>query len=100
MRQLRGIRMAPYGSVVLLVLSCWSWSSPVRAGSRIEAPACVPPPRYLGLAAYRHLDDLSYLNIGDRVEGASTTDPAGTNADNTHVLQPRPHPGREPTLLP
>jgi hypothetical protein len=74
-------------AVVVLVLSCWSWLLPASARSRGAAPSCAPPPGYLGLAAYRHLDDLSYLDIGDRVEGAATTDPAGANADSTHVLQ-------------
>src|SRR5258706_2390178 len=49
-----------------------------------------PPPLYLGLDAYRHLDKLSYLELGDRVEGASTADPGGSNADNTHVVRVLP----------
>jgi hypothetical protein len=32
------------------------------------------PPLYLGLEAYRHWDKLSYLEVGDRVEGQSTAD--------------------------
>ena len=49
------------------------------------------PPLYLGLAAYRHWDKLSYLEIGDRVEGQSTADPGGSNADNTHYLRILPN---------
>lgn len=48
------------------------------------------PPLYLGLDAYRHLDKLSYLELGDRVEGASTADPDGSNADYTHVARVLP----------
>lgn len=49
-----------------------------------------PPPLYLGLDAYRHWDKLAYLEIGDRVLGQSTADPAGSNADNLHVLRVLP----------
>src|SRR5258708_38778020 len=52
--------------------------------------AQTPPPLFLGLDAYRHLDKLSYLELGDRVEGASTADPAGSNADSTHVVRVLP----------
>src|SRR5579884_1919905 len=45
----------------------------------------VAPPLYVGLDAYRHWDKLSYLEVGDRVEGESTADTGGSNADNTHV---------------
>ena len=48
------------------------------------------PPLYLGLDAYRHLNKLAYLELGDRVEGASTADPGGSNADNTHVVRVLP----------
>lgn len=51
------------------------------------ASARTPAPLYLGLGAYRHLDKLSYLELGDRVEGASTADPGGSNADNTRVAR-------------
>src|SRR5262245_31993534 len=47
----------------------------------------IPPPLYLGLEAYRHWDKLSYLEIGDRIWGQTTADPAGTNADNTHIMR-------------
>ncbi|SRR5260370_42649610 len=45
------------------------------------------PPLYLSLNAYRHLNKLSYLGLGDRVEGASTADPGGSSADNWHVVR-------------
>ncbi len=45
------------------------------------------PPLYVGLEAFRHWDKLSYLEIGDRVWGQSTADPAGSNADNSHVMR-------------
>jgi hypothetical protein len=53
--------------------------------------AHTPPPLYLGLDAYRHLDMLSYLELGDRVEGASTADTGGSNADNTHFVRALPN---------
>ncbi len=48
------------------------------------------PPLYLGLDAYRHLDKLSYLEMGDRVEGQSTADLGGSNVDRTHYLRVLP----------
>src|SRR5579859_1560107 len=53
----------------------------------IVSPAVQTPPLYLGLDAYRHVDKLSYLEVGDRVEGASTADTGGSNADNTHIAR-------------
>jgi hypothetical protein len=60
------------------------------------APAGLPsvPPLYLGLAAYQHWDKLPYLEIGDRAEGESTADPAGSNNDRSHVLGVLPDGGR------
>ncbi len=87
MRQSSSTQAVRLATVLVLVLSCWSYALPSPVGASGAAPACTPPPSDLGLAAYQRLDDLSYLDIGDRVEGASTTDPAGANADNTHVLQ-------------
>ncbi len=49
------------------------------------------PPLYPGLDAYRHWDKLSYLELGDRVEGQSTADPGGSNADNSHYLRVLPN---------
>src|SRR6266851_5091271 len=56
-------------------------------GTGAATTAQTSPPLYLGLDAYRHLDKLSYLELGDRVEGASTADTGGSNADNTHVAR-------------
>lgn len=47
----------------------------------------IAPPLYLGLDAYRHLDKLSYLEIGDRVEGQSSADLSGNNVDRDHYLR-------------
>ncbi|MBX5456285.1 MAG: DUF2961 domain-containing protein [Thermogemmatispora sp.] len=44
-------------------------------------------PLYLGLAAYRFVDKLAYLEIGDRVLGLSTADLYGNNADSSHYLR-------------
>src|SRR5919198_2754324 len=57
---------------------------PGIAGSREKD---TPPPLYLGLEAYRHWDKLSYLEIGDRVWGQTTADPAGSNNDNSHIMR-------------
>ena len=54
------------------------------------AVASSPPPLYLGFDAYRHWDKLSYLELGDRVEGQSTADPDGSNLDNSHYLRVLP----------
>lgn len=48
------------------------------------------PPLYLGLDAYRNLDKLSYLELGDRVDGQSTADPGGSNTDYIHYLRVLP----------
>src|SRR5207302_3942593 len=90
-------------AVILLAVRFW----PTRTSSEI-VNACVAakesqgtvaatttaqtsPPLYLGLDAYRHLDKLSYLELGDRVEGASTADTGGSNADNRHVVRTLPN---------
>ncbi len=52
------------------------------------------PPLYLGLAAYRHLDQLAYLEVGDRVMGQSTADINAHNADSSHYLRTLPGGGR------
>ncbi len=64
------------------------------SATRDAAGAQTAPPLYLGLDAYRHLDKLSYLELGDRVEGASTADTGGSNADNTRVARVLPGGGR------
>src|SRR5437868_2281644 len=89
-------------AVILLAVRFWSTSNSSEimhacAGAgesqgtgAASTTAQTPPPLYLGLDAYRHLDKLSYLELGDRVEGASTADPGGSNADNTHVVRVLP----------
>ncbi len=89
-------------AVILLAVRFW----PTRTSSEIVNACAVAkepqgtvaatttaqtsPPLYLGLDAYRHLDKLSYLELGDRVEGASTADTGGSNADNRHVVRVLP----------
>lgn len=89
-------------AVVLLTVRFWSTSSlneimnACAAAGESRGPVAATtssqtsPPLYLGLNAYRHLNKLSYLELGDRVEGASTADPGGSNADNTHVVRVLP----------
>jgi hypothetical protein len=52
-----------------------------------SGPVQAAPPLYLGLDAYRHWDRLSYLELGDRVEGEATADPAGSNRDSVHIVR-------------
>ena len=59
------------------------------SSQKLTSPASVPP-LYLGLDAYRHLDKLSYLEFGDRVDGQSTADPGGSNTDSIHFLRVLP----------
>lgn len=66
-------------------------STGVAQNTGTTSPTAQTPPPYLGLDAYRHLDKLSYLELGDRVEGASTADPGGSNADNTHIARILPN---------
>lgn len=61
-----------------------------QAASVTATPTHTSPPLYLGLDAYRHLDKLSYLELGDRVEGASSADTGGSNADGTHIVRVLP----------
>src|SRR5947209_229537 len=56
-------------------------------GTGVVSPTTRTPPLYLGLDAYRNVDKLSYLEVGDRVEGGSTADTGGSNADNTHIAR-------------
>lgn len=51
-----------------------------------RAVSSVIPPQYLGLDSYLHLDKLSYLEIGDRINGQSTASSGGSNRDNTNTL--------------
>src|SRR5436305_8914593 len=86
-------------AVVFLAVRFWSTSNPNEITNgcavareslgAVAAPTSsqTSPPLYLGLDAYRNLDKLSYLELGDRVEGASTADPGGSNIDNSHVVR-------------
>src|SRR6266700_6243679 len=104
-RQIRGLMflliLCAFLLVAILVSAhFWLSTSPSENRSLCAqlAPNTAPvitntvhtPPLYLGLNAYRHLDKLSYLELGDRVEGASTADTGGSNADNTHVVRVLP----------
>lgn len=91
-----------YRAGLVLLLSVLLWTSTACTpdiGNTSAFPASCPvifttqntpggrtPPLYLGLDAYRHWDKLSYLELGDRVEGASSADLAGSNTDKIHVL--------------
>lgn len=84
---------------VLLLADTPAWSSAVKNSALLPcpvilstqgAPASTTPPLYLGLDAYRHWDKLSYLEFGDRVEGVSTADLAGSNADSRHIVRTLP----------
>src|SRR5438128_11017751 len=89
-------------AVILLAVRFWSTRNSSKIMNACAAAADsqgtvvatttvqTSPPLYLGLEAYRHLDKLSYLELGDRVECASTADPGGSNADNTHVARVLP----------
>ena len=84
---------------VLLLADTPAWSSaigslslppcPVILTTR-GTPASTTPPLYLGLDAYQHWDKLSYLELGDRVEGVSTADLAGSNNDSRHIVRVLP----------
>src|SRR5512140_3593527 len=69
----------------LVAQSCPSLATSSRTAQQTA------PPLYVGLDAYRHWDKLSYLELGDRVEGASTADLAGSNADSSHILRLLPN---------
>src|SRR5437588_8139097 len=66
-----------------MVAACQSGSSPGAHGS--GSAACDPPLR-LGDDAYRHLEELPFLDPVSRSFGATTADPAGSNADSTHPV--------------
>ena len=105
MRAIRRPYLRLAGLALLLSLLLWTdtpaWS-PVAIGSAITSPcpvmlptastfAATTPPLYLGLDAYRHWDKLAYLELGDRVEGESTADLAGSNWDSSHILRVLPN---------
>ena len=57
-----------------------------RSSTHVVRNATTPPPLTLGLNAYSQVDKLSYLELGDRVEGQSTADIPGTNYDKSQIL--------------
>jgi hypothetical protein len=76
--------LASFTPQPLTLLPC-----PVLFASK-SIPPQIAPPLYLGLDAYRHWDKLAYLELGDRVEGEATSDPAGSNQDSIHILRVLP----------
>jgi len=82
------VRFWPASSSREIVDPCTAAGVAQRTGT--AAPTAQTPPLFLGLDAYRHVDQLSYLELGDRVEGASTADTGGSNADNTHIARVLP----------
>ena len=72
-------------AIYLLLLVCGALliggaSGAWTAGAPSPRPAAplIAPPLYLGVESYRHWDKLSYIEVGDRVWGQTTADPAGT----------------------
>src|SRR5947209_1400306 len=86
---LLAVRFWPASNSSELTNACAATREPQGTGATTTI-AQTSPPLYLGLDAYRHLDKLSYLEVGDRVEGASTADPGGSNTDNTRVVRVLP----------
>lgn len=82
------VRYWPPGNAREMVNPCASMG--VEQNTGMTSPIAQTPPLFLGLDAYRHLDKLSYLELGDRVEGVSTADTGGSNADNTHIARVLP----------
>ena len=75
--------------MIALILACLSLACPARraaATGMAEAARHAVPPLYLGLDSYLNQGKLSYLEIGDRVEGASVADPGGSD-HVVHELQ-------------
>src|SRR5581483_5205498 len=81
--------LLPTDQTGIMIPTCTAVPSVQSSGATTTLAAQVPP-LYLGLDAYRNLDKLSYLELGDRVEGASTADPGASNADNTHYVRALP----------
>ena len=104
MRALRLVFWAVFGAFLLatILVAVHLWPATVpdsgrqNVGCRVAASSIpvvnakgslAAPPLYLGLDAYRHLDKLAYLELGDRVEGESTADTGGSNTDRSHILR-------------
>src|SRR5258708_24331603 len=78
-------------AVPTAAIALWQRAQAPRTSGSFAPHALSPIPSYLALDAYRHLDKLSYLELGDRAAGQSTADTGGSNADsrNTPRLLPR-----------
>lgn len=87
---LLAIRFLPIYNTNEVINGCAATADGQRTSGKAVGAVNTSPPLYPGLDAYRHLDKLSYLELGDRVESISTADPGGSNADNTHVLHTLP----------
>jgi hypothetical protein len=71
--------------------------APTTAGATTTTtlPLCAsPPPLDLGLDAYRHLRNLSYLDLVSRATSQTTADPTGQNADSLNVARSLPGGGK------
>jgi hypothetical protein len=55
-------------------------SSDPGGAANVNPSAGRPPPLYLGLDSYLHLGQLSYLEIGDRVEAQTAAQPGGQDS--------------------
>ncbi len=98
-RLLSGILLTLFVLTSVVAFVAWRGSGNVPAicpvsissqTSSSQKSATSAPPLYLGLDAYRHWDKLSYLELGDRVDGQSTADPGGSNTDSIHYLHVLP----------
>jgi hypothetical protein len=82
--------LLPTDQAGMMISTCTAAPQAGQGSGAAITLAAQAPPLYLGLDAYRNLDKLSYLELGDRVEGASTADPGGSNADSTHFVRTLP----------
>ncbi len=87
-RRIRSILVALLLLSLVMTSVLWYLANFTELGKRRQSMLTTLPAfqSYLGLDAYRHLDRLSYLELGDRVAGQSTADPAGRNDDNVQSL--------------
>jgi hypothetical protein len=85
----RGPSLGRRGAAVVALALVAGLTTPAAVGFAATdegAQACAPPPAAVGLAAYRDLDRLSYLDLSSRAATATTADPGGSNDDRSHVL--------------
>jgi hypothetical protein len=69
-------------------------TNPATTTTTGPPPCASPPPLDLGLDAYRHLRNLSYLDLVSRATSQSTADPTGQNADSLNVARSLPGGGK------